>query len=147
MDRVVADRVASWSAFAAEHGVTLTIVGTAGAAFITPDSLDQALDNLVANAIEVTPAGNGVSLVMARERVHVHVHVIDDGPGMTVEQRERAFTRFLTSQNGSTSRVGGFGLGLAIARRLALRDQGELTLEAGPTGGLDAHLRLPTSTH
>jgi signal transduction histidine kinase len=145
VDRVVADRVGSWSAFAAEHSVALAMEGTAGAAFITPDSLDQALDNLVANAIEATPAGGRVSLVLARDRLDVHVHVVDDGRGMTAEERERAFTRFQTSGDGAAPGIGGFGLGLAIARRLALRDRGELTLEAGTTGGLDAHLRLPVS--
>jgi signal transduction histidine kinase len=64
---------------------------------------------------------------------------------MTAEERERAFTRFQTSGDGAAPGIGGFGLGLAIARRLALRDRGELTLEAGTTGGLDAHLRLPVS--
>jgi signal transduction histidine kinase len=145
VDRIVTERIASWSAFAAEHGVAFAVGGTAGSAFITPDSLEQALDNLVANAIEATPAGGRVSLVLASESLYAHVHVVDEGPGMTREQRERAFTRFATSGNGSTAGVGGVGLGLAIAQRLALRDRGDLTLERAPDGGLDAHLRLPAS--
>ena len=145
VDAVVGDRVGNWSALAAEREVALEVDGHGGHALLTPDSLEQVLDNVIANAIDATPAGTTVRVALQRNRETVDVHVVDEGPGMTREQRERAFTRFVSAKDASGT--GGFGLGLTIARRLVVRDRGELLLGEADTGGLDVHLRLPASRH
>ncbi|MHB1809494.1 MAG: sensor histidine kinase, partial [Solirubrobacteraceae bacterium] len=72
------------------------------------------------------------------------ISVLDDGPGIAVEDRERIFERFT---RGSAS-SGGFGLGLAIGRELALRMGGSLELAEQDTGaGARFTLRLPLSDH
>ncbi len=75
----------------------------------------------------------------------VEVHVIDQGHGMTAEQRAHAFDRFW---RGSSSRgqLGGSGLGLAIVQKLVQADGGSVALLAAPSGGVDAVVRLPAST-
>lgn len=142
VDAIVRDRVANWAPLAGERGVELVAEANGGRALLTPDSLDQILDNLIANAIDVAPPATKVRVVTARNEPWVDVHVIDAGPGMTAEQREKAFTRFLTIAR-DTSDIGRFGLGLAIARRLARRDGGDLTLHPATGGGLDALVSIP----
>ena len=68
----------------------------------------------------------------------VELHVRDEGPGLTAEQRERAFDRFWRAGSGA----GGSGLGLAIVRRLVAADEGEVELREASGGGVDAVVRL-----
>ena len=136
---VVRDRLANWQALAEERGVALEaeLDGVepvrAGA-----DRLAQVLDNLVANALEVAPSGSTVTVSSRRDRSWLELHVRDRGPGMTTEQRARAFDRFWRAGSGG----GGSGLGLAIVRKLVETDEGEVELADAPGGGLDAVVRL-----
>jgi signal transduction histidine kinase len=68
----------------------------------------------------------------------VELHVLDSGPGLTAEQRARAFDRFW---RGPSKRPGS-GLGLPIVRRLARVDGGDAELREAPGGGVDAVVRL-----
>ena len=96
------------------------------------------LDNLLANALEVAPRGSVVTVAARPAGDWVELHVIDRGPGMSPEERARAFDRFWQAGSGT----GGSGLGLAIVRRLVAADGGEVVLEAEDGGGLDAVVRL-----
>jgi signal transduction histidine kinase len=69
------------------------------------------------------------------------LHVIDQGPGLSEEERERAFDRFWRGGKSGT----GSGLGLAIVKRLIETDGGTVELRAAPGGGLDAAIRLHTA--
>jgi signal transduction histidine kinase len=133
---VVARRVELWGPLAAEHGVHLRssrdgAVVRAGAARV-----EQVLDNLLSNAIDASPRGGEIT-VAARGP---ELHVIDQGPGLTQEQRARAFDRFWRGGKGP-----GSGLGLAIAKRMVELDGGEIALRPGPTGGIDAAVRYPVN--
>ena len=64
--------------------------------------------------------------------------MVDEGAGLTPEQRERAFDRFWRA-----SKAPGSGLGLSIARRLVELDGGTIELLAASTGGVDAVVRYP----
>ncbi|MER6045910.1 HAMP domain-containing sensor histidine kinase [Streptomyces sp. NPDC001793] len=150
-DAVVHDRVETWSAFATDLDVTLRLTGApTGHVQAIPGALEQILDNLLANALRATPPGSTVTLHRAPARAPHHrtappaqLHIIDQGPGMTTTERERAFDRFWRAPNTSP---GGTGLGLTIARQLAQASGGSIELHAHPTGGLDAVIQLhPTS--
>ncbi len=138
---VIAERCDAWAALAAERQVSLahhddTEPGAA-LALLVPGDLDQILDNLVANALDASPAGSSIEvcLVAGPGREQLSVHVVDEGPGMSAAERSRAFDRFW---QGPGSRGGHSGLGLAIVRQLVLRNRGEVTLDEVPSGGLDA---------
>ena len=75
---------------------------------------------------------------MAADDGSVEVHVVDHGPGLTAEERERAFDRFWRGH----SQTPGSGLGLSIVRRLARADGGDAELRDAPGGGIDAVVRL-----
>jgi signal transduction histidine kinase len=138
---VVKGRFAAWAARAEAAGVALHADVPVGLhAVATPGSLDQVLDNLLANALAVSPRGGRVTAWATSVETFVELHVADEGPGMTREQRARALDRFW---RGGQSQ--GTGLGLAIARRLVTADGGLLMLHEAPGGGLDAVIRLRAS--
>ena len=107
-------------------------------ALATPGALEQVLDNLVSNAIAVSPRGSTVRIEAAVDGGAIELHVVDQGPGMTAEQRARAFDRFWRAGPPGT----GTGLGLAIVHRLVGADGGTVELHDAPGGGLDAAIRL-----
>ena len=75
-------------------------------------------------------------------RQRVALHVIDDGPGLSPEQRTRAFDRLWRASTTSDG-LGGSGLGLAIVARLVHADGGSTRLDEAPGGGIDAVVELP----
>jgi len=75
---------------------------------------------------------------------HIETRVSDRGPGLTEDQIEQAFRRFATSRP-SSGVDGGFGIGLAIVRRLTELDGGSAQLVRNAHGGIDAVVRLPTA--
>ena len=104
----------------------------------TPDRLSQVLENLLANAIEVSPAGGTLHLTAEPQGDRAVLHLTDEGPGMSPEHRERAFDRFW--RGAAAGR--GSGLGLAIVQKLVRADGGEVSLHEASTGGLDVRIRL-----
>ncbi len=109
-----------------------------------PGRLEQILDNLISNALDVAPAGTAVTVHARRDGAQVRLEVADAGPGMTPEQRARAFDRFWRAEPSRRDR-GGFGLGLAIVGRLVAADGGTVELTDAPLGGLGVVLRLPAA--
>ena len=90
------------------------------------------------NALDHAPAGTTVTISADGAPPWVELRVRDEGPGMTPEQRARAFDRFWRATSGP----GGSGLGLAIVRKLVEADGGEIELAPAPGGGTDALVRL-----
>jgi signal transduction histidine kinase len=135
----VRERVETWRPLADEHGVALVAdVDGAVHARAARGRLTQAVDNLVANALEASPEGTVVTVAVRAARGAVEVHVVDQGPGLTSEARTRAFDRFWRAG----PRGGGSGLGLAIVRKLVDADDGDVELRDATGGGLDAVIRL-----
>ena len=90
--------------------------------------LERILANLVTNAVKFTDEGGvrvEVDRAADRDGTFVRLHVIDTGIGIAPEHRERLFDEFFQVDNAERNHSKGFGLGLAIARRLAV--SGEAT--------------------
>jgi K+-sensing histidine kinase KdpD len=110
------------------------------------DRLGQILDNLIQNADRHAPAGTPITVEAAPgKRSMVVVRVIDQGPGVPVEQRERIFERFVrgvtdreTGEDGHGAVPSGTGLGLAIVRGLVEAHAGRVWIE-DPEEGEGAH--------
>lgn len=151
VSREAAERVDVWQPLAEEQGVALALESSGpAAALAVPGAVVQVLDNLLANALEVAPAGTTVTVRVVADGAAppasdapgmVEVHVVDQGPGLAAEERARAFDRFWRGTAGATGR--GSGLGLAIVAQLAGASGGDARLDAAPGGGLDAVVRLP----
>ena len=136
---VVDSRSEAWSALAAERGVSLEAAANGRVvARAAPDRLDQVVDNLLSNALDVSPPGSRIRLEARRGGDWVELHVVDEGPGLGAEERERAFDRFWRGGSGSD----GSGLGLAIVKRLVAADDGQVELRPADPHGIDAVVRL-----
>lgn len=99
--------------------------------------LERALENVVRNALEAAAAGGGHVEVTACDcRDHVEVRIADDGPGFAPDHpgEIRAFY---------STRAGGLGLGLPLARKIVLLHGGSLQLGASADGGAEVLLTLP----
>ncbi|MFB7951874.1 ATP-binding protein [Streptomyces sp. NPDC056045] len=106
--------------------------------------LARVIGNLLDNAERHARDTVTVS-VRAAERGDVLVEVTDDGAGVPADERERIFERFVRLDDARTRDDGGAGLGLAIARDVAVRHGGGLTADGAPEGGARFTLRLPAA--
>ncbi|WP_405627408.1 HAMP domain-containing histidine kinase [Streptomyces sp. NBC_00016] len=104
--------------------------------------LGRVLANLLDNAHR--HARSAVTVTVRRAGGQVVVEVADDGDGVPEADRERIFERFVRLDDARGRDDGGAGLGLAIARDVAVRHGGTLTVRRTPTGGALFELRLPT---
>ena len=136
------ERLEAWRPLADEHGVALVAqLDGPLPVRVAPGRLERVLDNLLSNALDASPAGGSVTLSADAAPPWVELHIGDEGPGLTPEQRERAFDRFWRAGSGG----GGSGLGLAIVRQLVAADEGEVELREASSGGVDAVVRLRPS--
>jgi len=138
---VARERVVAWHPVADDRGITLSVAPAAPRAsvlaWIGEGHLEQVLDNLIANALDALSAGGHVTVTTTVRTAGAQITVTDDGPGMSAEDRERAFLRF------STSNPNGTGLGLAIVHRLVTSNGGTARLAETPGGGLTVILDFP----
>jgi two-component system OmpR family sensor kinase len=117
-------------------GDTVTVAGE-------PGELRALLGNLVDNALRYTPVGGQVDVQVCRIGREAVLSVIDTGPGIPAEERQRVFDRFYRGQHAATP---GSGLGLAIVKRIADRHQARVSLSEGESGsGLQVTVYLPVA--
>jgi two-component system sensor histidine kinase KdpD len=104
------------------------------------------LVNLIENAVKYSPAGSPVEISMRDEGRQLAIVVADRGGGVPVAEQVRIFEPFYRPAGASPDgrSIGGAGLGLAIARRLAQEQGGTVTYEDRPGGGSAFTLRLPS---
>lgn len=118
---------------------------TAGPAVLRADPLwlRQALDNLVRNALTHGPEDRPVAVVLRQDDRQVTVTVVDHGPGVRREDRERVFDRFARLDGGPDRAPRGTGLGLAIVREVVDAHAGRVEVVETPGGGASFIVRVP----
>src|SRR5881396_2659299 len=119
----------------------LRVNGTAATLRTDPMRLEQILLNLLTNAIRHSPDGGAIEVSANPESAHTMFAVIDHGPGVPPELRERIFEPFERFDPHSGL---GTGLGLPVSRRLAAALGGSLTVEETPGGGATFNLKIPS---
>jgi signal transduction histidine kinase len=117
---------------ALEDGIDLGYEGIASGVHVTGNEvlLRELLANLVDNAIRYGRVGGRVTVSVVEEADAIVLCVTDDGPGISIEDREKIFQRF---HRADSSTAHGAGLGLAIVKEIADRHEARVSLE--PTGG------------
>ncbi|WP_274911615.1 sensor histidine kinase [Streptomyces sp. WZ-12] len=108
-----------------------------------PPLLERVIANLVSNAVRHSPAGRPVTIGASTLAGRVELRIIDRGPGIQLDDRERAFEPF--QRLGDTDNTTGLGLGLALSRGLTEAMGGTLTPEETPGGGLTMVVSLPAA--
>jgi len=136
---------ATFEAIAGYKGVgfSLDVAPAAIAAYRgDPTRIRQILCNLISNALKFTEAGQvGVAIDWANGRLSLTVR--DTGIGMTPEQVQNLFQKFVQAEASTSRRFGGTGLGLAICGELVKLMDGEMTIDSEPGRGSTFTVVLP----
>lgn len=103
--------------------------------------LDQALGNLIGNALKYSPVGEAVEISTSQENGHTVIRVTDHGVGIPEAEQRRIFERFFRASTATT--VQGSGIGLYTARQIARLHGGDITVVSDPTAGTTFSLSLP----
>ena len=104
--------------------------------------LERVLENLLDNAVSFSPPGGTIDVALTRDEARVEIAVSDQGPGIPPEAREKVFERFHSLRPDAEDFGQHSGLGLAIARTIALAHDGALTVRDSK-GGACLTLALP----
>jgi PAS domain S-box-containing protein len=127
---------------------SLTLVQPEGAVWVLADPLrvGQVLSNLLSNAIKYSPTHTPIEIRVDPSGPQAIVSVHNEGEGIAFAERDRVFERFYRAETGLTSKAGGVGLGLYIARRLTEAMGGQLSLATEPGQGCTFSFSLPLAT-
>ncbi len=124
-----------------EDGVELDIPETLPMVDVDRGLLERAVANIVENAVKYSPVGRSVLVSASALANRVELRVVDRGPGVPDEAKDRIFEPF--QRHGDAPRGAGVGLGLAVARGFTEAIGGTLSAEDTPGGGLTMVLTLP----
>lgn len=108
-----------------------------------PARLEQAVGNLVANALAHTPASGRITVTASNGAGELVLSVADTGPGFPKSFIDRAFDPFARADAGRSRRDGGVGLGLAIVKGVAEAHGGSAAAGNLPQGGAVVTMRIP----
>jgi two-component system phosphate regulon sensor histidine kinase PhoR len=110
---------------------------------VHPQLLEQAVGNLVSNAITYSPPNTTVTIRGSRNADHFAISVEDQGPGIPSDHLPRLFERFYRVDRARSRELGGTGLGLAIVKHIALVHGGRVEVESEVGKGSVFRLVLP----
>jgi signal transduction histidine kinase len=135
--RAICAEVAEFAApLALAKGKNIALSGSDASVWVNgnPEMLSRAIRNLVENAINYSPPGTTVEIVVESSGM---VRVLDEGPGIKEDERELIFQRFWRRDR---RRTGNAGLGLSIVQRIADTHAATISVENRPTGGANFSL-------
>lgn len=118
----------------------ITVEGKAHPIRLQPVAIRRCLNNLLENALRY---GERAAITIVETGDEVVISIRDSGPGIPEEKLEAVFAPFYRLDSSRSRHSGGVGLGLSIARDMARKQGGNVTLENAPGGGLVATLILP----
>jgi two-component system phosphate regulon sensor histidine kinase PhoR len=122
-----------------EAGDTPTVIGDR-------DRLGQTLDNLITNAINYSPDGDGKVVVrVAGNGDQVVVEVQDQGVGIPAEEQEQIFRRFFRASTAVDLHARGVGLGLLIVKTIVQGHGGQISVSSAPGQGTTFRVLLPVA--
>jgi heavy metal sensor kinase len=145
LGQLTRDVVVSLGILAEERNQALK-VDVADGVFVTADRLvlREAITNVVDNAIKYSPKASAIVIRIRANGQRAVLEVVDEGPGIAAEHRERIFDRFFRLDAGRSRDSGGTGLGLAIAKWAVEVNGGQIAVESGAAGGSVFRIVLPT---
>ncbi|GLZ29673.1 two-component sensor histidine kinase [Lentzea sp. NBRC 105346] len=140
IDTLLATHVPAWRALALQAGMKLTVDVPADLSVQEPPGgLGSVLDELVSNAVRLS-GGTTVTVTARPHNGHVALHVLDDGEGLSQQERTQALDRFWRATKHQN--ITGTGLGLAICAELIESAGGTLTLHDNKPHGLEVVVTL-----
>ncbi len=132
ISELVQNAVVMNHSYAEQFGVRLAhaVMEKGVMVYVDPNRLGQVLTNFISNAIKFSPKGDVVTLQMAVKDDVVRVEVVDQGPGIPEDFRDRIFNRFAQADGSNTRKVSGTGLGLAISKMIIEEMKGSIGYES-----------------
>jgi two-component system, OmpR family, sensor histidine kinase BaeS len=144
--RLCKDTLESFQAKAEQNGIKLVLVGSESAQLpLDAARMQQAIGNLLENALTHTPSGGTVRLELEKHPTHLELRVADTGSGIPPEALERIFERLYRLDSSRNRATGGSGLGLAIVKTIVALHHGQIQAANKPEGGAVFTLCLPLS--
>ena len=133
---IVTQRIDEIRPQADEKSIRLDLTAPESVAQIFGDEarMGQVFTNLIGNAIKFTPNNGEVSVKVEADGNLLHVEVIDTGPGIPPEERQKIFDKFYQLSDISTRQQGGSGLGLSISKSIVEAHGGKLWIDDGNQG-------------
>lgn len=129
---------------ARECGNEVAVSGNAPPIRVQPTATRRCLSNLLENALRY---GGKAAIEIAETDNAVVISILDAGPGIPEDRLDAVFAPFYRLEDSRSRHTGGVGLGLSIARDMAKRQGGNVTLKNSPGGGLVASVILPKQAH
>jgi PAS domain S-box-containing protein len=120
---------------------SIDVLGSAVFAEVDTPKVERILENLLANAINHTPPGTKISILVESHDSGVLISVDDDGPGVPDEQREAIFGIF--NRGSASERVPGTGIGLSLVAQFTALHGGSAWVEESASGGASFRVFLP----
>jgi len=143
--QLVATAVDETSPLAQDAGVRIEVGAVFGSVWADRDRVVQTLTNLLGNAVKFSPEGSVVRLTVVAGEWQVRFDIVDEGPGIPVDQLEEIFNRFQQVDASDTRSKGGTGLGLAICRGIVEQHGGDIWATSEGLGtGATFSFTLPT---
>ena len=110
---------------------------------MNPPLLEQAVVNLVDNAVKYSPEGGAVEVALDEAPDEIVISVSDHGPGVPREHLPRLFERFYRVDRARSRDLGGTGLGLAIVKHIAQAHGGRVSVDSRVGQGSTFRIHLP----
>jgi two-component system phosphate regulon sensor histidine kinase PhoR len=110
---------------------------------INPALLEQAVTNLINNAIKYSEAKSSIEINAKQTETDIRITVRDQGCGIAEKYHERIFQRFYVVDKSRSRKLGGTGLGLAIVKHIAQVHNAQVTVESQPGTGSTFTIHLP----
>ena len=127
---------ARWVDRYAEIGVELSLALSPALASLSPMEFDVILDNLLSNALKASEPNSNCLLTVTSIENLARIEVMDEGPGVPAQARERIFDRFTREDQGRNRNAGGFGVGLAVCKRIVENRHGRIYIAESVKGAL-----------
>ncbi|MHC5061038.1 MAG: ATP-binding protein [Planctomycetota bacterium] len=142
---VISNVAESLRALARDKGLELNTQMCSEDIFVNADRdrIVQVLTNLIGNAIKFIPTGSQIDVIVTDRSDHIEVAVRDNGPGLSKEDIEKIFDRFVQTRSSRGAGHHGTGLGLTIAKELIEMHQGKIWVESKPGYGCSFFFTLP----
>ena len=109
------------------------------------EKVRMAIDNLVSNAVKYSPVGGSIAIRMSRKAERVMVDIMDEGPGIPSDERERIFEAFFQGRVPPGRHVRGTGIGLSVVHECVEAHGGKVGVRVRPTGGAHFRITLPVT--
>ncbi|HEX3579743.1 MAG TPA: ATP-binding protein [Thermoanaerobaculia bacterium] len=143
---MVRDLCEDFSERAAQKGLRFSVSGKPVRVYADPVRIQQALANLIDNAIKYGGSDDSIDIEVRAEEENAVVAITDHGEGIAPEEKDRIFRRFYRIDQSRSQEVAGTGLGLAITKHLILLHRGSIDVMSTPGEGATFFIRLPRAT-